>query len=136
MPEVLTRSDALLEEVESSPAMILVRLAKAPIGEDVNSMLPEDFVEADFVGYQPQPLQWEPCDVADDAFGEIASQEVIFSPELGIEKQLIYFAYMTSQLPGADPIILGIYEFPEPVRIAAAGQEISTGAWRITKIGD
>lgn len=135
MPEPATLSDALVEEVETSTAVMLVHLSKAPIADIKDGVLLSEITEADFVGYAPVVPMFEPCDVDDDDYGEIASQEVLFEVGLVETPQLIYFAYLTSQLEEDDaPSILGVYEFPEPVRACDEGQLISTGAWRITKI--
>lgn len=134
MADSLTLSDSLVAELESSDGVIVVHLSKAPIDPAADGVDLATVVEATFPGYAPFVLHFEPCDVDGDEYAEMASEECVFESTVVVETQLIYFAYAVYE--GADglPRIMGVYEFAEPLRVCADSQQISTGAWRVTKL--
>lgn len=134
MDEANAKSLALVESIEDSANTILVHLSKTPIDDTADSLLLSAITEADYVGYQPVEMELEPCAVDDDAFAEVASQEIVFEVGEVETHQLVYFAYVTSTPPDGIPNIIGLYEFPEPLLVDTPGMEITTGGWRFQQI--
>lgn len=130
MDEPNAKSLALLSTIENGLALILVHLSKSPIDPLSDQLLLSGILEATFDGYAPVKLLLEACDVPNDTHAELASQEVVFTAGEQPTPELIYFAYCTQMPVGGLTSLVQIYEFPEPVKVVASGQEISTGAWR------
>lgn len=126
------KSVAYLGTIEDSLASIVVHLSQSAIDDSQNELLLSAITEATFDGYQTATLAFEACDVTDDSYAEIASQAATFEAGDNVVTQVIYFAYITHTPVGGSPKILGVYEFPEPVIVDTPGQEVTSGAWRLS----
>lgn len=136
MSEPNPKSVALLGEIEISAATIVVRLSRSPIDPLVDTLLLSAIQEATFPGYDRVKALFEACEVPDDEFAEIASQEIVFEAGVIVTAQPIYFAYMTSTPLGGIEKIIGMYEFPDPILVDTEGMQVSTGAWRLKRIAE
>lgn len=132
--EANAKSVEFVEALEASLKTIVVHLSKAPIDPNVDTLLLSAITEANFFGYEPVTLEFEPCEVPDDEWAEIASQEPIFEADEITTQQVIYFAYVTCTPVGGITDLVQIYEFPEPVLVNTQGQQVSTGPWRFKQI--
>jgi len=121
-----TESETLQAFLENPANHIVARLAKSPMPFDAEELVLADFIEADFLGYEPiDDFDWTFKATGEDDYALATSKPLLWTAGVFIEPQKITAVYLTIQV-GADPMLLfWPFPFEVPLIMGIAGTVFS-----------
>lgn len=124
MPEVLTGEAAALHDyVHAEDRVIVAHLAKNEIPLDLLEVTLGLFVEADFPGYEPIPVEtWVDDEQLSEDYGKVVSDFVVFQATEMVGAFPVTAVYFTVQEGEDDPVLLQCEIFNQPMAFTGEGQ--------------